>query len=398
MMWKLKWTKKKTMDLMVKTFGSNELYEALCQLTGAVRRDAPGKKRDGATRTGIEAYALDIFLLLQELGDTDAMPEIVVPCTELSRCPVDTGRDDDPTILTRMDRLEQAVRQVLDKVPAAAAPAADAVGANGTVPRAGPGFGPALARGRSISQGRQRAVSVAGRREQVAQVATTEPGEVQVQQPWADVAAAGAAAGGVKRGRAGHRDGDGFQIPGRPARKSVPKGTSTVDLRQYGALCAPIERYVGKTDPRLTPEIVTEVLKRSAAAVPGGENLEIIDVVQVNGHLEHVRTKAWKVTVPYSSRAIMDNPATYPEGWEHRAYFAPRGERSGEGGKRPRQGEPQGGAIVTELLQQAERDKVASQQAEEDRFQVRVLAGVEARMAEERAKQPEAAGPVGPVV
>ena len=415
MMWKLKWTKKRTTDLMVKTFGTTELHKALCQLAVASGRGAPSKRRDGGTRSGDEAYAGDIYALIEELDEGNLLPEIVVPCDELSRCPVDTGREDDPTILTRMDRLEQMVKQVLDRVPTDT-PTAAAVGAGGgkprtvggggAIPRTGGGgnsgdgagaggvFEQALARARSSSfsqgRGRGRTSSVASRADMVQESDANEP--VTQSQPWADVVA-----GGLKRGRAGQRDEEGFIIPGRPARKIVPKGTSTIDLRECGTLCAPIERYVGKTGKRVTKEIVEQVLKKCAAKLPGGDQLEILEVEQVNGHLQHVQTKAWKVTVPFNYRAIMDNKETYPVGWEYRAYFAPRGERGDTSGKRRRQGEPPCDPMVAHLIQQAEREKVSAQQTEDDRYREQLTAGIRAGVAEELAKNAEATGPEGEI-
>ena len=398
MMWKLKWTKKVTTDLIVKTFGTKKLHEAICQLAVASGRGAPSKRRDGGTRSGDEAYACDIYALIEELEDGLMLPEIVVPCEDLNKCPVDTGRDDDPTILTRMDRLEQMVKLVLDRVPTST-PTAGAVGGGGAIPRTGGGggggFGQALARARSssISQGRERGRtgSLSSRAEMVQESGAKEP-ETPVQR-WADVVVGG----GTKRGRAGHRDEEGFQIPGRPARKAVPKGTSTVDLREYGPLCAPIERYVGKTDKRVTKEIVVQVLKECAAKLPGGDQLEILEVEQVNGHLQHVQTRAWKVTVPFRFRAIMENKETYPVGWEYRAYFAPRGERGDASGKRRRQGESQGDSMVSQLIQQAEREKVSAQQTEDDQFREQLMAGIKAGVAEELAKNAEATGPEGEI-
>ena len=46
----------------------------------------------------------------------------------------------------------------------------------------------------------------------------------------------------------GATDENGFRVPGRPPRKAVPRGTSTVDLSMLGGVvAAPIDRYVGNT-------------------------------------------------------------------------------------------------------------------------------------------------------
>ena len=33
------------------------------------------------------------------------------------------------------------------------------------------------------------------------------------------------------------------------------------------------------------------------------------------------RFKSWKVTVPYTFKALMENDSFYPNGWSHRRYF-----------------------------------------------------------------------------
>ena len=183
----------------------------------------------------------------------------------------------------------------------------------------------------------------------------------------------------MKRLRPGATDEDGFRLPGRPARKAVPRGTSTVDLSTLGgAVAAPIDRYVGNTGQEMTPELVKEALRMCAAALPGTATLEVLKVDQINSHLQHARTRAWKVTVPYACRDIMDNVALYPPGWTHRAYFAPRQDRN----KRARAGQEQGLNVVPTLLQGEERANVAKQQEEEDRIDALVAAAVAKRVGE----------------
>ena len=51
---------------------------------------------------------------MQELDRAGTVPEIVVPFNQLLKCPVDTMMERNPTIVTRMERLEKAVMQVLE--------------------------------------------------------------------------------------------------------------------------------------------------------------------------------------------------------------------------------------------------------------------------------------------
>jgi hypothetical protein len=140
------------------------------------------------------------------------------------------------------------------------------------------------------------------------------------QKTWADQAA--------KRSRPEEVDSGGFRIPGRPARKAVPKGSSTVDLTELGGgLVAPVQRYVGGTDLSVTKEKAEQVLRKCATGVEGGGILQILSVEKLAGHAE-ARTSSWRVTVPYSCRQMMDIPTMYPSGWTNRAFFAPRGDRN----------------------------------------------------------------------
>ena len=160
-------------------------------------------------------------------------------------------------------------------------------------------------------------------------------------------------------------------MPGRPARKAVPKGSSTVDLSHLGrALVAPVERYIGGTIIGAREDDIKAVLKDCAAVLEGGDKLEILKVERLTGHAS-ARTQSWKVTVPFSCKQLLENPALYPRGWTHRAFFPPRGKRSkrlNEGGRRE-----------AGLAPEQEQERI-------DRMvEERVKAGVAARMAESAA-------------
>ena len=144
----------------------------------------------------------------------------------------------------------------------------------------------------------------------------------------------------------------------------MPKGCSTVDLSHLGrAVVAPVERYIGGTILSATEEDIKAVLE-------GGDKLEILKVEQLTGHAS-ARTQSWRVTVPFSCQQLLENLALYPRGWTHRAFFAPRGERS----KRV----TEGGRREASLAPEQERERI-------DRMvEERVAAGVAARMAESAA-------------
>ena len=111
---------------------------------------------------------------------------------------------------------------------------------------------------------------------------------------------------------------------GRRQPRKMNYGTNKVDIA--GAEAAPIEIFVGNTNPRATDEIVKAVLLKCADNLPEKPELKIIDVkLLTNPERDpHPRFKSWKVTVPYSCKSLMENDAFYPSGWTHRKYFPKR--------------------------------------------------------------------------
>ena len=151
------------------------------------------------------------------------------------------------------------------------------------------GFGAALERARSQSRGReggQQQGGGAGARD----LSGGRP------QTWAE--RAGKRSRPEGSGQPGDVDSEGFRVPGRLARKAVPKGSSTVDLSHLGrSVVAPLERYVGGTNLGVTEQEVRAVLKECAAALEGGDKLEMLKVEKLTGHAS-ARTQSWKLTVP----------------------------------------------------------------------------------------------------
>ena len=111
---------------------------------------------------------------------------------------------------------------------------------------------------------------------------------------------------------------------GRRQPRKMNYGTNKVDID--GAEAAPIEIFVGNTNPRATDEIVKTVLLKCADNMPEKPKLEILDVkLLTNPERDpHPRFKSWKVTVPYACKSLMETDSFYPSGWSHRKYFPKR--------------------------------------------------------------------------
>ena len=137
-----------------------------------------------------------------------------------------------------------------------------------------------------------------------------------------------------KRGRdgnevGGHGEGEGqfHVVPPRKPRK-VTYGNSKVTME--GAEAAPIEIYVGITNPKATSEIITKVMKKCAMNLPDRVDLEILEVKCLN-RLDidpNPRTNCWKITVPCRFKELMARDDLYYCGWSHRQFFPPRQNRA----------------------------------------------------------------------
>jgi hypothetical protein len=416
MMWKMKSPRSTVLQHMVKKFTADDIMKASIALAQAAGLTPPPPRKGGPQNPKVDMLATDLFDCIHKLEGGN-MPEIIVPCTELSAC-IEvlqdgvSNQDLSQPFMTRMtemerkltslqqverklenlgerveqltrgamadsskasDNLEQVLNKLVDRLPAPPVP---------VLPDGG--FNAALSRGRTASMERDRRGSISGREELRRKAAAAaalkrQKGEEEAkkQQSWVamvegDGAAGGAEGGsgqlplegGAKRRAAGQPvDEDGFRLQGR-RRKAAPSGSSTVDLSSLSTqMTSPIDRYVGNTSMAVSADIVQQALIMCAAAGQGGGMLEIIKVEPIGLQRLNARTRAWKVTVPFSCRAIMDKDDTYPPGWTHRAYFAPRGE----GHKKPRMGVEES-HIVNGLLQEEQRAKEAVRQAEEDRL------------------------------
>ena len=97
-----------------------------------------------------------------------------------------------------------------------------------------------------------------------------------------------------------------------------------------GAEAAPVEFFIGNTNPRATPEIISEVLKKCAKELPEKVDLEVINVKYLTNPERdpNPRTRSWRVTVPCRFREFMLKDDLYYAGWAHRPYYPPKQNRA----------------------------------------------------------------------
>ena len=125
---------------------------------------------------------------------------------------------------------------------------------------------------------------------------------------------------GTEAGAGG--SGDGFTVPRRGRKTNYGKSTVTLE----GVDAAPVEIFVGNTNPRATEEKVKEVLILSAAQLPDKPQLLINEVKCLNNHDvdPNPRTRCWRISVPYKFKELMANDNLYPAGWSHRRFYPAR--------------------------------------------------------------------------
>ena len=101
-------------------------------------------------------------------------------------------------------------------------------------------------------------------------------------------------------------------------------GTNRVNVD--GAEAAPIDVFVGNTNPRATEDVIKRVLLKCADNMPEKPKLDILEVqLLTNPERDpNPRFKSWMVRVPYACKELMENDSFYPNGWSHRKYFPKR--------------------------------------------------------------------------
>ena len=307
--WHYKYTKNKVIDLIQKHYHASQVFKAMEDMNNLCGLGEPQKHRNNANRTALSLYAHDLTSTMYDLINQKMYPEYVVPAEEIHKLPMETISETEVGLSVRMEKLEQAVQELVRKPV--------------TFPGNGHGghLGAALERGRSLSQ---RRVLNAARSSTPVRVVGQEGGTTAPTQDSAlGTENQTTYAETVKRNR---QDDEGFTLPGRVRRQKVAKGSSKVDLSEElgEAVSAPLLFYVGNTSLLSTKELVTKVLVKCAAGVGESLALEVLEVEEANTNFPNRRTKSWKVTVPYSMKALMENSNNYPVVWTHRRYFVER--------------------------------------------------------------------------
>ena len=308
-------------EIIESNFDENELREAVVKLHEAIGEASPGSRQTSSTRTAVHAYACDIHEKVSALVAQNKLPVIVVSSDQLARIPMSKKKMDNSDVNSRLETLETMMKSVvgnLEKLVEKPTFAA-AVKNQPRVPQGANGGGHLHPlRGGNAGLERSRSPS-------------TKRGHDQVGADGQSVGAGGTGGGGGAGGGAGGAGGGGAggQYQTVPPRRQLRKVTyGTKNIAVDGAEAAPVDIFIGNTNPRATKEIVAAVLKNCAEDMPDNLKLEIIDVrCLTNPERDpNPRTRSWVVRVPYKFKSLMENVEFYPSGCSHRKYFPPRNQ------------------------------------------------------------------------
>ena len=346
-------------ELVVTSFTEEEILNAKTELIDFIGMGIPGGHKDTAERTAAYLYAKELVELVNELDKGNRMPKVVVSSDQLGRVPLGKkglSPADAVPISARMNNLEDTVKKLcesFDKFRSENNKASKAVEktfadiANG-------GLG-AVQKNRA-NQGMNGGARQGG----PPNIHVTGPPQNGYGNCWATemngqtaqgfnqgghlgrgLQAGGRAGAGAGRsvspkrsreesendGSGGQANGQFQTVPPRRPRK-VTYGRSKVTME--GAEAAPVEIFIGNTNPKATPEIISEVMKKCALDLPEKIELEVLEVkCLINLDVDpNPRTRCWKITVPYRFRELMARDDLYYCGWSHRQFFPPRQNRA----------------------------------------------------------------------
>ena len=316
--------KSDVLEILETNFEESEAFGALKALHEAAGLEAPQGRQTSPNRTAVQAYAMDLFDCLSKLVSDNKLPVIVVSSNELARVPLNKKRMDNTEVATvncKLEALETMIKNVVNTVNKLSEKPSFA--GTGAIPRnlvggvkgrdEGAGRGAGGAGGAVGGQPNWPPLNSHGQGQGTGRQARDK--SPSVKRTYNDVA---------KENLENVGGGD-FQHQNRRRQpRKMNYGTNNVEIE--GAEAAPIEIFVGNTNPRATDDIIKRVLLKCADNMPEKPKLEILEVkLLTNAERDPTpRFKSWMVKVPYSFKSLMENDSFYPNGWSHRRYFPKR--------------------------------------------------------------------------
>ena len=348
--WSTKFSHKQVLAMVEKNFNQEEILDAQKALAKALGEAVDPKKRQNSQlRPAVEAQAEDLCDKVDTLIKEDKMPRVLIPCDQLGKVPLATlSISDEQSVCARLESLEARMTKMCDAISRSQA---NPVHGN----RGGPylsvsppctGDGGAQPYGYAAAVKGQALQSAEGgkvlRRDAAGQVAGA--GGLGVHAGQVGGAAPGLGVHVRSRSPSVKRKNPEDEKEDKPSKEFPPRkprklgnGASKVDLEDIapGGLAGPVNFYIGNTDKRADGDIIARVLKKCAAPLEGGADLEVLEVELLTTE-ENPRTKCWKVTVPYKFKGLMEKDDLYLPGWKHRKFFGSRKKSSENQAKKSR--------------------------------------------------------------
>ena len=298
-------------EVIETNFEEGEIHGAMIVLHDALGLEAPHGRQTSMNRTAVSAYAMDVYDIVAKLVDEGKLPKIVVSSEDLPRLPISKKKMDNSEVVTvncRLEALESMIKEVVTKV--------NKINEKPTFANAAP---PAVVVAAPVQQGGQVGAAAGGPGRGTGRQG--QPGSLGGQGIRDRSPSVKRGYNDVTKDNLENPNDDYQTVNNRRRQRKMNYGTNKIE--EAGAEAAPIDVFVGNTNPRATDDIIKRVLMKCAEKMLDKPKLDILEVKLLTNPARdpNPRFKSWMVRVPYSCKALMENDAFYPDGWSHRKYF-----------------------------------------------------------------------------
>ena len=111
--WVGRHSRAEVLDLMTRHFLPVDMYQAHQELAKVCTELSPGTHKNSQTRTAGEAYAIDLYNNLLQLGNDKKLPRLVVSSDDLGKVPFGAlSVSNERSVSARLESLESCVSKV----------------------------------------------------------------------------------------------------------------------------------------------------------------------------------------------------------------------------------------------------------------------------------------------
>ena len=341
-MWAQRLDKAEALNLIVKNFTWNDLWESASEINRLCKardmsKHIPKNQDQGDLKDRVRVLGNAMLESLQELKNREDNPVFVVTSEQLFNVPgvVKDNVQTEPAVTARLDNIEQMVEALtkgfnemktvknihpcVEQFPSLRVngeAVQDGLGQTGAQ-----GGGGVRTRIPPSQHSRVRSVSPSIKRTaQEAQLQGGQDGQGQSHHQG--------------QGQPAHADTWSHVVGRNQGRRPRPVQHGTAQVKVAGSEAAPFDIVIGNTNPGSTEEIVRKVLihvsENMADEFKPKEPLEVLEVECLTKPRDDGRriwTKTWRVQVPSRFKEYMQQPESFPAGWTTRRYFPPRPPR-----------------------------------------------------------------------